>query len=358
MNDLYRLLAKRLDALPNGFPPTPDGAELRLLAKLFTPEEAALAIHLSAELQTPVQIAAGLGSEADPSAVGKTLKSMARKGLIEAGRISEGIGYQLLPFVVGIYEMQIGSIDAELAQLFEDYYTQAFGQALRIQPAFHRVIPIQESVRVDMEVHPFESAAEIVERAAAWGVLDCICRTQKALIGQVCEHPIDICMAMGPREGMFDSNPTIHALTRQQAHDTLQRAASAGLVHSVSNSQEGVWYICNCCTCSCGILRGIAKLGIANAMARSPFVNRVDVDRCIVCEVCLSYCQFGALELANGHTKVTEMRCFGCGVCVPSCPEGALSLVRRPESEILPIPADHTEWANRRMKARQPSSGE
>ena len=37
----YKLLAQRLDELPNGYPPTPDGIELRLLEKLFTPEEAA-----------------------------------------------------------------------------------------------------------------------------------------------------------------------------------------------------------------------------------------------------------------------------------------------------------------------------
>ena len=31
--DPYKLLAKCLDSLPNGYPPTPDGLELRLLAK-------------------------------------------------------------------------------------------------------------------------------------------------------------------------------------------------------------------------------------------------------------------------------------------------------------------------------------
>jgi electron transport complex protein RnfB len=54
---------------------------------------------------------------------------------------------------------------------------------------------------------------------------------------------------------------------------TLRRAAEAGLVHSVSNSVEGTYYICNCCTCSCGILRGMAELGIANVVASSAFVN-------------------------------------------------------------------------------------
>jgi hypothetical protein len=42
----YRQLTTRLNELPNGFPPAPDGAELRLLAYLFTPEEAALAAQL------------------------------------------------------------------------------------------------------------------------------------------------------------------------------------------------------------------------------------------------------------------------------------------------------------------------
>jgi electron transport complex protein RnfB len=41
--DVYRRLAERLDAIPNGFPATESGVELKLLAKIFAPEEAALA---------------------------------------------------------------------------------------------------------------------------------------------------------------------------------------------------------------------------------------------------------------------------------------------------------------------------
>ena len=48
----YDLLAKKLDALPNGFPQTKNGAEIRFLAKLFTPEEAALTASLQPELET------------------------------------------------------------------------------------------------------------------------------------------------------------------------------------------------------------------------------------------------------------------------------------------------------------------
>ena len=74
-------------------------------------------------------------------------------------------------------------------------------------------------------------------------------------------------------------------------------AADAGLVHSVSNNQSDLWYICNCCTCSCGILRGMAEMGIANVVARSAFVNRVHEDLCIACGECLEACQFDALSL-------------------------------------------------------------
>jgi len=149
----YKLLAERLDALPNGFPPTDDGAELRLLAKLFAPEEAALAAQLRLKPETPAQIAARIGG--DPGALRKTLKEMALRGLIGAERAEGGLGYRLMPFVVGIYEMQFSTLDAELARLFEDYYRQAFGKALSMRPPVHRVISVGESVRMDMEVQPF-----------------------------------------------------------------------------------------------------------------------------------------------------------------------------------------------------------
>jgi hypothetical protein len=54
----YQRLAARLDELPNGFPPTDDGGEPRLLAKLFMPDEAARAAQLRLTLETPVEIAA------------------------------------------------------------------------------------------------------------------------------------------------------------------------------------------------------------------------------------------------------------------------------------------------------------
>src|SRR5512147_133495 len=121
----YKLLAEHLDSLPNGFPPTEGGVELNLLARLFSPEEAWLAAQLHWSLETTEQIAARIGGEPGPG-LRDQLKSMARRGLIRAGRLEGGIGFGSLPFIVGIYEMQVGRLDVELAALFEEYYRSAF----------------------------------------------------------------------------------------------------------------------------------------------------------------------------------------------------------------------------------------
>jgi len=131
----------------------------------------------------------------------------------------------------------------------------------------------------------------------------------------------------------------------QHPSSTLHRAAQAGLVHCVSNNQKEMWYICNCCTCSCSVLRGMAEMGIANVVARSAFVNQVDESLCIGCGECLDLCQFNALTLGDVIT-VQGIRCVGCGLCVPVCPQEALSLVRRPGEDAPP----ETEEAWRQVR--------
>ncbi len=348
----YQRLAKRLDALPNGFPPTDDGAELRLLEKIFSPEQADLAAQLRMTKETPEQLAARIGGDAQN--LKKQLKVMVRNGLIAAGRGDGGLAYGLMPFVVGIYEFQIGRIDSEMAQLFEDYYLQAFKGMLSLEPSVHRVIPVDATVQTGMEVRPFESAADIVNMSNAWGVQECICRKQKALIDDPCDHPLDNCMVFHKRPNAFANIPHIEVLTKEESLARLKAAADAGLVHSVTNAKEDISYICNCCTCSCGILRGMAEMGIANVVARSAFVNTVDEDLCQGCEDCIEYCQFNALALHDDALliDINATSCVGCGVCVPVCPEEALVLVRRPEEDILPVPVTEDEWMIDRASAR------
>jgi electron transport complex protein RnfB len=348
-NTPYQRLAKKLDSLPNGFPPAEDGSHLRLLEYLFTPEEAALAADLSPQAETAAAIAARLGADAGP--LRTRLKEMARKGLIAAGRADGGFGYNLMPFVVGFYEMQNERIGVELAQRFEDYFQAAFRKAFSIQPPVHRVVPVQENVKADLAIAPYESALGILSRASAWGVTDCICRKQTALIGRPCPHPVEVCMVMSATPGAFHGRAGVRELTREEALDIMRQAAEAGLVHSVANTKEGQGYICNCCTCSCAVLRGMAEGGIASVIARSGFVCQVDAISCDGCGLCQERCPFKAITV-DGMARVEAIRCAGCGVCTVTCPNNALTLARRPEAEILAPPRDEREWQDARAEWR------
>ena len=61
-------LIEHLDRLPGGFAPSETGAELRLLARLFTPQEAELATHLTLDREGVRAIAARAGLAADEAA--------------------------------------------------------------------------------------------------------------------------------------------------------------------------------------------------------------------------------------------------------------------------------------------------
>ena len=56
-NSIYEKVAQVLDTLPNGYPATDSGVEIRLLEKIFTPEEADLFCDLRLTFETPEQIA-------------------------------------------------------------------------------------------------------------------------------------------------------------------------------------------------------------------------------------------------------------------------------------------------------------
>jgi heterodisulfide reductase subunit A-like polyferredoxin len=94
----------------------------------------------------------------------------------------------------------------------------------------------------------------------------------------------------------------------------------------------------------------MVDLGIANVVARSPFVNRVDEDLCTGCGECLEYCQFTALAV-DGVAQVQEMRCAGCGICIQFCQQGALRLERR--SGEVPPPTNDEDWRSARRATFQ-----
>lgn len=350
-DEVYRKLAKRLDMLPNGFPATASGVELRLLAKIFTPEEAALAAEMRLRYETGEEIAVRAGF--DPQAAYPLLKGMARREMIQARRTEGQLLFMLLPFVVGIYEGQVKRMDAELAALAEQYFREVGGRTiLDAAPPIHRVIPVQQAVPFDLEVFPYEQAAAIVESAQSWGVRDCICRVQKGAIGEGCDYPLEVCLIMAPVAGAFAEGGTTRPINKEEALAVLRTAEEAGLVHTTGNFQDRHYYICNCCPCCCAVLRGLTEFSVPSAVAHSGFRAVVDEATCLGCGVCVERCHFGALSLPGEVALVDPLRCLGCGVCTTVCPVEALHLERRPGEEVVEPPANIEEWMLRRALAR------
>jgi ferredoxin len=348
---VYRKLAQRLDAIPNGFPTTDSGVELELLAKLFTPEEAVLAATLRLSHEPAEAVAERVDIGADLAY--RMLKKMAKGGLIRAKRGEGELVFALMPFVVGFYEEQLHRMDEELATLVERYLQESQGAGITEDtPALHRVIPVEESVAFELEIFPHERASQLLESARSWAVRDCICRVQQKLVGKGCDHPVENCLVFAPVEGVFDHSDVNRAITKEEALRILGEAETSGLVHSTGNYREPHYYICNCCTCCCAILRGVAEFGVPTAVARADFRAVVDIDLCAGCGDCAEQCQFEALAVPDDTAEVDAVRCVGCGLCAMVCPTGALDLDRRPAGEVPPPPRDIKEWGVQRAEQR------
>jgi Na+-translocating ferredoxin:NAD+ oxidoreductase RNF subunit RnfB len=348
--NVYRKLAQRLDAIPNGFPQTKSGVELRLLAKMYTVEEAALASEMRLTPEIPEQIARKTGK--DPAATKIMLESMVEKGLIRATGKRGERKFGLMPFVVGVYEMQLSRLDKEEALLFEEYYGTFAEEVLSKEPSLHVVIPVEKSIPFEVQVFPYEQVSQMLETAKSFGVRKCICRVQKSLVGEPCKYPLETCLVFAPFEGAFQNDPDIRALTREEAFKILRETEEAGLIHSSANIREGRSYICNCCTCCCGIIRGLSQFGIENSVAKSDFFAAVDPELCTGCGTCLKRCQFSAPKLTSNVSYVNQKHCVGCGLCIITCPTSALSLVRKSEKQKHVPPRDQADWMARRAKKR------
>ncbi len=345
--DPYEQLAAALDKLPNGFPRTAAGSELRILKKIFSPEEAALAAQLTGRLETAAEIAGRAGLPADE--ITRQLIPLAKRELIWFDRQDGRARFRLAPFIVGIYESLSGGLDHELAHRVEDYMND--GGAAGImgpEPALHRVLPAHGTVKSE-RILPYEDVRAILVEAKTFHVGDCICREQKALLGDPCQFPSHVCLGFTSTERAAVAGD----ISQAEALALLDRCEEVGLVHTVRNVLEGVGYVCNCCGCCCGILRGITDWGLASSVARANYYAVIDAEMCSGCGTCRERCQVDAIsEGLGGVSTVDRARCIGCGLCVTGCPNEVARLERRPDAEAIHPPVNFEAWERERLANR------
>jgi ferredoxin len=253
--------------------------------------------------------------------------------------------FRLAPFVVGFYEAQKDRMDHELAHLVEHYFLDGGARGIMgPAPALHRVMPTQGTVKSEW-ILPYDDVRALLLEAKSFWVQDCICREQQAQLDRPCRFPTHVCLS-------FSSSGRPGDITQEEALAILEQAEKDGLVHTVSNVMAGHNYICNCCSCCCGILRGITDYGLKNSVAAANYYAVVDAAACQGCGTCVDRCQVHAIALVEGVAVVDLERCIGCGLCVSGCPDGVPVLVRKEEAEIVTPPADFAAWERERLRNR------
>jgi len=332
---IYEALAAHLNRLPAGFPKTPDGVEMRILRRLFSPEEAGLAQLLTVKPESVEAIAARTSLNANE--LGPQLESMAKKGLIFRYRKGDQVRYMAAQFVVGIWEYHVNDLDPDLIRDLNEYLPYFFDPNIMVKTPQLRTIPISRALPVEQKIMAYEKAREIVLEQEEIVVAPCICRKERDIMGEGCNRPLESCLIFGTGAQYYAENGIGRPIDHEEALHILDEAEKKGLVLQPSNAQKAV-NICTCCGCCCQILKNLKRLpDPANHVASNYFAS-IDQDLCTGCGVCLDRCQMDAIELEE-TAHIESKRCIGCGLCVPTCPEEAVSLLAKPEGERQTPPA-------------------
>lgn len=351
MGNVYERLAAKLNELPHGFPRTDSGVELRILAKIFSPEDAATALELLPIPETTPAIARRLGREVEE--LQQVLDRMVARGQIATVRYRGEQVYMFAPFVIGIYEFQLPHMDAELAEMFEEYAPVLVNTVGGTKPALARVVPVNARIEAQAVVLRHENVRVMLEGARSFLLMECICRKEQAALGKPCSHTLETCLAFSSEADAYERFPYGRTVSREEALAVLDLAEREGLVHCTYNFQREQMFVCNCCSCCCGFLRGVRDFGAPHLLLRSNYLAAISAERCIVCDACADgHCPMAAISKFDGTYAVEAERCIGCGACTVVCPTDAIALVPRPTAARTKPPKDIIAWSFRRITRR------
>lgn len=343
---VYRRLQRHLDRQPVGFPSTWSGADIRFLRRMFTVEEAKLALHLSYSPSPLPQIMETADDGFCRERAGELLENLLMKGSIGFKEVRGEGRWFLLPMVVGMYEAQDGRPTRSFLRDAGSYMsTLSFGKSfLSARPSQMRTVPINASIPVDLPVATYDQVTSLVEASPGpFVILPCICREGSALRGKPCTvtRRGETCLGMGSMAAMVLHRGNGREIERAEALDILRKNQEEGLVLQPSNAREPE-FICSCCGCCCGMLKLQKMLPNPVDFWTSSFRAETDPESCTGCGICVKRCQVDAVSLRGSPAVavISGNRCIGCGLCVPACPAGAVRLV---PGHVEKIPPKDTE---------------
>lgn len=247
-----------------------------------------------------------------------------------------------------------GEADAAIrleAARFMDLMIEGGAAKIPTKTPYYRVLPVEQTltgktptgeVVVNVEVPdprtilPIDLVSEMIKKQPLMAVADCYCRKAKQILDKACDHPLETCFYFNELAELQLNAGRARKVTYEEAMVILKNCADLGLVHNVNNAQGHIHSLCNCCTCSCGVMKSIQR-GETNAGTASRYVASYLPVECTQCGVCADFCPVDALTFDGVQLTLNDEKCIGCGLCVAHCPQGALQMI--PRARMPKIPA-------------------
>ncbi|MFX0029166.1 MAG: ATP-binding protein [Candidatus Hermodarchaeota archaeon] len=280
------------------------------------------------------------------------LRRSARNGTI----LRFGSDYRLLPLVPGVFEMYfIRRKDSEenlrkVAEIYryifknrapdleDDESIRRGFRPLLPYDSEEKLIKVDESFDVETKVLPYEVVKDMIDKNESFAVVPCQCRIIGEYTGEPCEHaPAELGCFLTGEAAERQISYGARRLTKEEAIEFIRETEKAGLVHNTvaDTSKETSQWICNCCSCHCGVLLP-AKLYHYKGVFQTNFSPEFDMELCTKCEICMEKCPNEAIyhiwpskpDSSDETMKIREEMCIGCGTCAANCPNNAIKMVK------------------------------
>lgn len=213
-------------------------------------------------------------------------------------------------FAPGMLEMMVNNREQlaahpEIGRAFEEYTRRRLAPMAAMFPegmAMMRIIPVEDAVKDDPGVQPWEKLSYYLDKYDTFSVSDCSCRQSRKVMGDGCGHlDKDICIQMGTGAEYYIKTGRGRQISREEAEEILKFAEDNGLMHEMPATEElgESAAICNCCSCSCFSMRLATYFETPDAI-RSNYTAVVEPLDCVACGQCVENCPTNALKL--GHS--------------------------------------------------------
>jgi NAD-dependent dihydropyrimidine dehydrogenase PreA subunit len=277
------------------------------------------------------------------SSFDEALTRLIPRGLVDKFQKDGQWGYERAPVIVvlemAVREREDSRFRAITAEVMDDLIEGA-AEVIPTKTPYYRVLPVEETVLpapkprliqvnedipIPNQVLPLDVISEMMKSVALIAVSNCYCRSAKQVIGDPCHHPLETCFYFDELAQMKLQTDYAREIDYGEAMKILYECEAQGLVHNVSNCEGKIQTLCNCCECSCAVLKAWTR-GMRNTTAPSRYLIQLDSERCTLERDCLDACPVDALQVTDEVLGIDEDICLGCGLCIPSCEKGALFL--------------------------------